>query len=657
MTAVEGYQAVLTAQPNFVPAQLNLGVAFFQKGDYPAALTCFQAALRLDPSMAEAWYNGGNAMRLLERTKEAFDWYLRAIELNPGHADAHYNLGNLCKDAGNLHDAGVHYRNALAVAPKSDMAWNNLGVVRMEAGQTQEAKECFLKAKAIRPDNLDALLNLALSFKYLGRVADALSHVEQVLTRCSCHGPALALYVSLLQQNCEWRSLRSALQRLEAATRAQLAHGRQPAESPFLSFTRAADPKHNLIIAQSWSHTLARRFASARQSLDAKVRCPGTHDGVLTIGYLSEQFRNGATAHLTAALFGCHDRGQFQINAYSLGADDGSNYRRRIEQGVDRFIDIRNLSITAAAERIRSDGVDILVDLIGWMHGHRMGILALRSAPIQVNYLGFPGTSGADFMDYIVADRTIIPPEHQPFYSEKVVCLPHCYQATDPTPPVYGKTLSRRECGLPAQGFVFASFNTDYKIEPELFSVWMHILRAVPGAVLWLLVRTDTAQHNLRHEAASMGVDPRRLIFAESLPKERHLARLKLVDLALDTVTVNGHTTTTDAIWSGVPVVTLQGTHFASRVASSILLADGMEELITHSLEEYQKLAIRLAMEPELLGATKKKLSANKQSYPLFDIRRFARNLESAYLTMWDLYKNGRPPVGFEVKEIDTYLN
>jgi protein O-GlcNAc transferase len=531
------------------------------------------------------------------------------------------------------------------------MAWNNLGIVLLESGRTEEAYECFLKASTIHPGNLEALLNLALSCKFMGRAADALTYVEQVLTRRSCYGPALSLWVSLLQQTCEWTRLRTAMRCLEAATRAQLAQGKQPAESPFLSFSRTADSPKNLLVARAWSKTLVRRLAAERQRLDAAIRRRGPHAGPVTIGYLSEQFRNSATAHLTASLFGGHDRSQFQINAYSLGIDDGSSYRRRIEEGVDRFIDIRNLSIFAAAERIRADGVDILVDLIGWMHGHRMGILALRPAPIQVNYLGYPGTSGADFMDYIVADPVIIPSEHQPFYSEKVVYLPHCYQATDPTPPICAEPVSRHECGLPENGFIFASFNTDYKIEPEVFCVWMNILRAVPGAVLWLLVRTNTAQHNLRQEAAALGIDPRRLIFAEAWPKERHLSRLKLADAALDTLTVNGHTTTTDAIWSGVPVVTVQGTHFASRVAASILLSIGMDELITHSMDDYQKLAIRLALEMGLLAAVKTKLSANKKTYPLFDIHRYVRNLESAYLGMWQRYKKGQMPMGFEVKE------
>ena len=338
----------------------------------------------------------------------------------------------------------------------------------------------------------------------------------------------------------------------------------------------------------------------------------------IVIGYLSNDFRNHATAHLMLSLFGLHNRDEFEIFCYSYGKDDGSYYRARIQHDCDKFVDISTLSYEAAARCIYEDQVDILVDLKGYTRGNRFDICALRPAPIQVSYLGFPGTTGADFIDYIITDKIVTPKDHNPYYSEKFVYMPHCYQVNDNTQSISNKNWTKVDFGLPESCFVFCSFNQPYKIDPVLFGIWMRILRQVPEAVLWLIVENKIAEDNLRREAEARGVQSERLIFAKRLPKDEHLSRLKFADLALDTRIYNGHTTTSDALWAGVPVITLQGSHFASRVSSSILSAIGIPDLITYSLEEYEALAIRLAHNPAELKEIRQRSAKNRLDMPLF---------------------------------------
>jgi predicted O-linked N-acetylglucosamine transferase (SPINDLY family) len=318
---------------------------------------------------------------------------------------------------------------------------------------------------------------------------------------------------------------------------------------------------------------------------------------------------------------------------------------------VRDFIDLIDQSDPDAADQIYDDRIDILVDLMGHTRDHRLPISALRPAPVQVNFLGFPGTTGADFFDYIIADRTVIPKSHQSFFSEKIVFMPHCYQVNDHTQPIAAQPSSAAAHGLPENSFVFCAFHQSYKIDPIMFNSWMKILKAVPDSVLWLLKNNDCAQQYLRSGAAENGIDPQRLVFAPRLPKGEHLGRHNLANLMLDTRIYNGHTTTSDALWAGVPVVALAGNHFASRVSASILNAIGLPQLITSTLEGYEKLAVRLALDPSELSLWQKKIAENRSTHPLFDTRRYARNLENAFIQMWRIYAAGQDPKHIEVRE------
>jgi protein O-GlcNAc transferase len=636
--AVQMFHAAIQLAPEAVEAYHDLGVTLHCIGRYDDALGCFESAISKNPALASAWYNGANTLCRLKRFVDAIDWYHRTLDLVPAFFDARYNLANTYKSIGRNQDALAQYRLAVEANPEMPEVHNNMGTLLLAERRLEEAMSSFKKAISLKPDYSQALYNAGLAQNHLGHADKALDYTRRCLQLQPDHGDALALLVPIFQQTCDWDALEQVDCRLEKVTAGQLKAGQRTSEPPFLSFIRSSDTRRNLRIARAWSRWVQGRTKWGRRDFD--FRAGYCQSKRLTIGYLSERFRNAATAHLIAGIFSRHDRSRFKIAAYSWGADDGSFYRRKIQHDADLFVDIRQMSDSEAAERIHSDRVDILVDLMGWMWGHRMGILARRPAPVQAHYLGYPATTGADYIDYFIADKIVIPPEQKQDYAEKIIYLPDCYQVTDYLTPVDKTKYRRSDFDLPDHAFLFCSFNTDYKIDRKIFGLWMRILHAVDNSVLWLLVRSEIAKKNLRHAAADRGIAPDRLIFASPLPKEKHLARLKLVDLALDTMTVNGHTTTTDALLSGVPVITRQGDHFASRVASSILQAIGLSELVTYSREGYADLAVALAKDATRLKALKLKLEKNKAAYPLFKIDDFVRKLESAYQSMWEMTRD-----------------
>jgi protein O-GlcNAc transferase len=375
------------------------------------------------------------------------------------------------------------------------------------------------------------------------------------------------------------------------------------------------------------------------------------HDRI-RIGYLSADFRNHPVGRLAVGLLEAHDKSRFETIALSFGPDDGSDQRRRIKSAVEDFIDVRNRSDADLAAFIHRREIDILIDMMGFTLAGRFGVLALRAAPVQVNFLGYPATMGADWVDYIIADRTIIPAEHFQFYGERVVWLPHTYQANDNKSRVAERVPTGAECGLPESAFVFCCFNNTFKITPRIFDVWMRLLPATANSVLWLLGTNSTAERNLRSEAERRGIAPDRLIFAPRIAVADHLARHHQADLFLDTLPYNAHTTASDALWAGLPLVTCRGETLAGRVAASVLTAAGLPELITTSLEDYEALALKLAHDPALLGGMKEKLRHNRASCPLFDTARFTRHIEAAYETMWRAYQDGRAPAAFAVESL-----
>jgi protein O-GlcNAc transferase len=610
----------------------DFGVALQLSGNFTAAFDAFKRAVVLTPTLAQAWFNGGCMLCAMQQPRKAIAWFKRALELNPDSAHTHYNLANAYKAVEQIANSIDAYRQCLRLDPDIPEAHNNLGTVLMRVGQLEQAGKCFQRATDLKGDYVQALYNRGLVLSRRQRVDDAIEMAYRCLSVEPEYGDALAHLVSLLQQSCKWEALNDAHTQLDCLTAKQLQAGIRPSESPFLAFTRGDDAKRNFTIASAWGQWAALKHSAGQQVFDCSKREDPSR---LNIGYLSERFRDAATGHLMSGLFSLHDRRRFNITAYSWGKDDGSYYRRKIEQGVDRFVDIGGMSDSHAARKIHQDRIDILVDLMGWMHGNRIGILARKPAPVQAGYLGYPGTTGAPFIDFIIADRMVIPEAHRQFFTEKVIWLPNCYQVTDPVSPFDECSTSRKEQGLAEGAVVLCCFSTDYKIERRVFAAWMQVLKSHGACVLWLLVRSETAKENLRREAESFGIAPHRLVFADPWPKKKHLSRLTLADLALDTMTVNGHTTITDALLADVPVITYQGNHLASRVGSSILHAVGLGELVTYSVDEYANLIKAMAQDKARIQSYKEKLIKNKAVYPLFDTQRFVDGLEAAFLQMW----------------------
>jgi len=642
------YRKILEAVPDHPDALHLLGVAAYQRKRPEAAVELIEKAIARAPGMPVFHSNLGAALQLLGRMDAALAAYEKAIELDPAHAEAWYNGGNLRKTLGDMAEAHRFFTRALELRPAYAEAMNGLGMVFRKTGDEAEARKWFERALEQKPEFAEARYNLATS-PGLPQEA-AIEGLRETLEADSGHAKALAGLVHRLYHVCDWAEVARLGPDLERVTARQIAAGEKTAEQPLMNLVRTADPARNLETARSWA-AHARRMAPLA-GLDFRFDHFREAGGKIRIGYLSNDFRNHPVAHLIQRLFGVHDRNDFEIYGYSFGRDDGSEYRKVIAAGCDRFVDIREMSHADAARRIYEDRIHILVDLMGHTGGeNRMEIVACRPAPVVCAWLGFPGTTGADYIDYIVADRTVTPESELRWYAEQPVYLPHAYQVNDGLQAISNRGFTRAEQGLPETGFVFASFNQVYKIDPEMYDVWMELLKSVTGSVLWLFTSEPPARENLRREADARGVDPDRLVFADRLPKAEHLARQRLADLGLDTRWVNGHTTTSDALWAGLPVVTVEGTNFASRVAASLLRAVELPELVTDSLAGYAALALELARNPEKLSDVRRKLAEKRETAPLFDTERFARNLERGFREMWRRHRSGEEPSVIAVAE------
>ncbi len=525
---------------------------------------------------------------------------------------------------GNLRRAESGFRAAIGANARYAPAYGNLGAVLLELHRYDEGLTTLETAARLDPQHAGVLVNLGNAYFRSGRATLAIDKYQEALAIDPTHVAALQNLVRPLLETCAWDALDAHLGRMKSAagdgsvSRLPIL----PYDSLFLPFTR----REQLDLARHAAAAWSRAAGAARRSAGVK------RGERIRIGYLSSDFHDHATAHLTLGLYAAHDRCRFEIFAYSIGYPDASAYRQKIAHDCDAFRDVHERSAQEIAARIAADGIDILVDLKGYTGGSRPDILALRPAPIQVNYLGYPGTMGADFIDYLVADAVIVPESHAADYSERVIRLPGCYQATDDRQEI-AAPLARAAAGLPQDGFVFCCFNTPAKIDRRSFGCWMKILAQIPNSVLWLMRSSPEAERRLADAARAAGVDPRRMIFAPPLPKAQHLARLQLADLVLDTFACNAHTTATDALWAGVPIVTLTGETFASRVATSLLDAVGLAELACRSEEVYVALAVGLAQDRERLTQARRTLAA-KRSEVLFDTGRYGKRLEDAYAAM-----------------------
>ena len=569
----------------------------------------------------------------LGRPVEAEAACRRAMKAQPGQADSMFLLARILASQGKDAAALRELEKVMARRPDFLEAAGFAGTLYENLGQLTKAEHCYRRILARQPVP-HIWFNLGNTLRRQDKQAEALECYARAHHLAPGDATFLSALVARKQAMCDW----DGLDQLAALLVERVAKGGAQMQPLRLLALDCPEEVH-LRAAREWGARLKPVPPRPAAVIADKPR--------LTIGYLSADFHSHATAYLAAELFELHDRARFEIVAYSVGPDDGSPIRRRLEAGFDRFHSLSGQSAAAIAGQMTADGVDILVDLKGWTRDARPDVLALRPAPLQVAYLGFPGTMGVEFIDYVIADPVVLPMECQPFYSERIVQLPDCYQVNDrrrPCPPA----PDRASLGLPEGAQVLACFNAAYKITPRVFAVWMRLLAATEGAVLWLLADEPVVEAALRRAAAGHGIAPDRLVFAPRQPLERHLARYAAADLFLDTLPYNAHTTGSDALWMGCPLVTCRGDGFAARVGASLLHAVGLSNLIAENLEQYHDIALDL-LRGDGLARLRSQLEASRDTARLFDTPRFTRSLEAAYETMWRRHRGGEAPAGFTV--------
>ena len=636
--AEAAYRRVIELAPGIAAGHNNLGTVLKDQGRLDRALAAFDQAIALQADYAEAFYNRATVLQQQARLEEALAAYGRAIALRENYADAINNAGIVLQELGRASEAIDLYRPLLERMPAHADACNNLGTALLAEGRADEARAAFEQALAHQPDFPEAFCNLGNARRELGDLTGAIAAYRDALRLRPDDAGAFSQLIYHRAQACAWEGYEADQEKLVDMARRGI---RVP---PFYLLSTPASASDQLSCARHW----ATSISPPRTALFHHRPRAGRER--IRLGYLSGDFHQHATAQLMAELFECHDRDRFEVFAYSYGPDDHSPMRARLAAAFDRFVDIRARSHHEAAELIHAEGVDILVDLKGYTHHARPAISAYRPAPVQVSYLGYPATMGADFIDYIIVDPFVVPSSQQPFFSERLVHLPRSYQVNDRRREVADARTSRRDVGLPAEGLVLCSFNNSYKISPVFFDIWMRLLRAVPGSVLWLLEANPQVAGNLRSEAEKRGVDSGRLIFAPLAPPAEHLGRHRHADLFLDTLPCNAHTTASDALWAGLPVVTCCGDTFAGRVAGSLLMAIDMPELVTTSLEEYEQAALALARSPQRLIALRRKLQNNREASALFDLPKLTGNIEAAYARMWQTWLAGQTPAAFSIE-------
>ncbi|MFB9148814.1 O-linked N-acetylglucosamine transferase family protein [Roseovarius ramblicola] len=639
--AIAAYQRALAIRPDHAEAHYSIGNALMDQGKLDDAIEAYQRALTIRPEHADAHYRVGNALKGHGQLDDAIEAYQRALAIRPDHADAYNNMGNALKGRGQLDDAIEAYQRALEIKPDQADAYYNMGNALMDQGKLDEAITACQRALAIRPNHADACNNMGTALMVQGKLDEAIAAYQRALAIRPDHAGAETHLLRLQETVCDF----SISDRLaEASARLGIS---TEAASTFFAFSWTDDAKLQFLRSRTW---VSEKYKQSPLPLPAR---PKTRPERLKIGYFSADMHNHPCMHLISGLLATHDRDRFEIFAFSYGPDKNDDMRNRVRGAVDHFIDIRAVATREIVQMARDKKIDISVDLNGYTRNGRTEIFQYRLSPVQVNFLGYPGSLAADFIDYIIADSVVIPEEQRRFYSEKAIYLPHTYQPSDNTREIAETNTTRSDFGLPEDGIVFCCFNNNYKISRREFDIWMRLLGKVDGSVLWLVKSNEWSERNLRKEAGKRGIDPSRVVFAEKLSQSEHLARHRHADLFIDTFNYNAHTTASDALWAGLPVVTKQGEQFAARVAASLLTAVGLPDLITESEAHYEDLILELATNPGKLAEIRARLSQNRVTKPLFDTRRYARNLENGLRQAYDRYFDGQQPQDIRVREAD----
>ena len=620
--AVVSYDRAIAIRPDSADACYNRGVALAEIDQHEAAIASFDRAIAIRPDFADAYSNRGLSLEELKRFDAAVVSYDRAIAIKPDFAECYSNRSNALTELKQLDAAVASCNKAIAIKPDFADAYSNRGVALQGLKQLDAAIASYDKAIAINPDYAEAYYNRGIVLSTLKQHQSALKDYNKAIAIMPGMEFLLGARSRTKMEICDWSDAEDQI--MELMKRIQ---GGEKAAQPFA------------VLAWSASLLLQRKAAE----IWVTAQCPANFElgnipkrpraKKIRLGYFSMDFCNHPVSFLTAELFELHDRDQFEVYAFSFGPDTKDEMRIRLEAAFDEFIDVKDKSDKEIASLARQMQIDIAIDLAGFTGDARTNIFAMRAAPVQVNYLGYPGTMGADFMDYLIADRQLIPDESKKYYAETIVYLP-CFQANDSKRKIADKVFSREELGLPETGFVFCCFNNTYKITLTTFDGWMRILKQVEGSVLWLLEDNPIAAENLRRHAQHRGMNPERLVFAKRVPLPEYLARYRTADLFLDTFPFNAGTTASDALWAGLPIMTREGEAFSSRMASSLLSAIELPELVTTTQEDYEALAVELAKHPEQLRTIRQRLEHNRLSTPLFDTKLFTQNIEQAYMQM-----------------------
>ncbi len=667
------YLEILKVEPKNGDANHNLGVLKVYKNDSIGAIPLFKTATEIKPNIVQFWVsyagalinekkfkqaelscrkiiklksdfpnaysNLGNILKKIGKFNEAEINYKKAIVLNPNLAEDHYNLGNTLVELGKLDEVEICFKKAIKIKPDFAQAYNSLGIRLVELNRAGEAEIVYKKAIKVKPNYPEAYNNLGIVQKLLGKIEDSLISYNHAYSLKPDINFLLGTLLHVKMYLCIWDDLTKNLNEL-----IERIHNGEKVSPPFPMLSLLDEPNLQKKTAEIFSVT-----EFPKSNIFSKITYYDNHQKI-RVGYFSADFKNHPVSRLIAELFETHDRKKFEIHAFSFGLETQDEFNIRIKKGVDYFHSIQAMSDYEVVKLTRYLEIDIAIDLSGFTGGNRQNIFAMLAAPIQVNYLGYPGTMGIDYMDYLIADNVVIPKKMKNYYSEKIVYMPNSYQPNLSQRKLSKNLLSRKKVNLPNEAFVFCCFNSQYKITPTTFAGWMRILKATKDSVLWLLENNTNAAKNLKKEANKFGISEDRLIFAQKIPNDQHLKRIQLADLFIDTFPYNAHTTASDALRMNLPVLTLIGNSFTSRVGASLLNTAGIPEMITTTQNEYELLAINLAKNPNKLKDIKNKLINNLLKTPLFDIQKYTKNLERAYSIMHKNYQKGLNPKDIKIE-------
>lgn len=644
--AIAAHRRALALDPDCVSALSNLGNMLLDQHRVVEAAECYRRAVTLDPEFIVGLINFGNALRLQGRYAEAAEVLDHPAVRQSKRVEA-YNIRGLVWQGQGRHDEAIaEFEKIIAVQPKSPEALNNLAVSYQSKGHFVEAIRLYRRVVAQDPSKAVAYYNLGGALQVTGRFDESVTAYQMALKIDPGYKAVYPYLSHSFMQQANWRNLDATIAKMLANTEEELAAGTQTSATGFALMTTSASMDLRYRVARNAAQHIAERVADIKR--DLAFTYPRRRRKKIRVGYLSPDFRFHSVAVAFRGLLDAYNRDEFEYYGYSLSLTSRDAVTEALRERFHRFTDVHALSHRDAAKRIHDDGIDILVDLAGYTRFARLEILALQPAPIQAHYLGYSSTIGGDFLQYLITDRWQVASGMERYFAEKLVYLPDCFMATTRA-EISAEPVTRADCGLPETGVVFADFNSHYKFEPRLWGVWMRLLKRVPDSVLWMLKGTQFSERNLRHEAVARGIDPKRLIFADRTPHPAHLARHRLVDIALDTLHHGGGVTTVDALWAGVPVVTVAGESPPSRNGASLLAAIGLDDLILETVEAYEAKAFALATNPDQLAAIKARLRRNRDTHPLFNTERLARHLEAAYRLMWQRWRDGLPPAAIEV--------